>query len=261
MSPEQLSAAAVDARSDLWSLGCVLYELLTGSAPFERETLQASCAAVLELEPAALSTLRPELAPGLSALVARCLRKDPAERYPDAAQLAAALVEYGTGRFADYPARCCAQLRGDRRSAPQLPAPEDEPAPPLSMSTLRSGASVREAVLILGQLRARIHAAPRRSLWLAIAMLSALWVLSWVQVQRAEEPHIVTPSAPTRPRNPNGNVRSSDVDALPAGAEVALEQGKAEPKILQPNGKRRRHLTRGGRYQRRHAQPDPDVGF
>jgi serine/threonine-protein kinase len=277
MSPEQLRAATVDARSDVWSLGCVIYELLSGTAPFERETPEESCAAVLTLDPPALCTLRPTLAPELCEVVERCLRKAPAERYRDAAQLAAALAPHGTGLFDDYPARCSAQLAYERRSAPELPtaATPDELdlLPPATLSALLSATSLREAVGISRRLIAparvaaltRIQAAPKRSLWAAVTVLAALWALSWVHAQRIDdEPHVVLPSAALQSEQLSASElddASAYSDALPLDEAAALEQGKAEPKQLNQQAKRRRHLNRNGRYQRRHAQRDPDVGF
>jgi serine/threonine protein kinase len=279
MSPEQLSAATVDARSDVWSLGCVLYELLTGTAPFERETMQESCDAVRTLDPPALSTLRPTLAPALCAAVERCLSKDPAGRYADAAQLAAALAPHGTGVFEDYPVRCAAQLANERRSVPpELSATaaaisDSDDAldllPTPTLSALLSATSLREAVEIGKRLLAparatviaRVQAAPRRSLWAAVAMLTVLWAWSWAQ-SREQALHIVTPStASDQLSTPELEATSfAHSDAVPLGAAAALEQGKAEPKELNHQVKRRRHMQRG-RYQRRHAQREPDVGF
>jgi serine/threonine-protein kinase len=269
MSPEQLSAASVDARSDVWSLGCVLYELLTGIAPFRRDTLQESCAAVLGLAPPPLSTLRPTLAQGLCEVVERCLRKDPAERYPNVAQLAAALAGYGSGLFAEYPGRCAAQLASERRSAPEhcAVARENEADdfalfPEASVFALLRASSLREAVGISSRLVAavraplhvRISAAPRRSMWAAVALLAALWALSWMQHQRSDEPHLVTPSTLLQ-REQLDTASLAHSDASPIGAAAtALEQGKAEPKELNHRVKRRRHL-------KRHTRREPDVGF
>lgn len=122
MSPEQVRAStALDARSDIWSVGCVLYELLTGTAPFERVSLMQACAAVLEDQPAAPSELRADLPTPLSDVIVRCLHKDPAARFADVASLAEALSPFGSGRFAGYPRRCHAHLAGEglgRRSTP-----------------------------------------------------------------------------------------------------------------------------------------------
>lgn len=122
MSPEQVRASsALDARSDIWSVGCVLYELLTGTAPFDRVSLMQACAAVLEDEPSAPTQLNTEVPAGLSEVIMRCLRKDPNERFEDVASLAEALNPFGSGRFASYAARCRAHLTGEglgRRSTP-----------------------------------------------------------------------------------------------------------------------------------------------
>jgi hypothetical protein len=266
MSPEQLRGLAVDARSDVWSLGCVLYELLTGTAPFERGTLQESCAAVLALEPPPITTLREALSPELSEVVACCLRKDPAERYGDAAQLAAALVELGTGRFADYPARCYAQLRGERRSGPELLVAL-QPTAALDWAAWKHVSSLQQAwslaQLLLVHIQRSLRTLSVRNAWLVVVAVGALCMLSWVHAQRAEEPHIVTPSAPLSKPKHADTAALVHSDALPLGAAAALEQGTAEPKVLEQTSKRRSRHGRGGRYRyhRRHAQREPDVGF
>lgn len=97
MSPEQIrSAATVDVRSDVWSLGATLYELTTGATPFHAETASAVLAKVLEGAPVPARQYRPELPEGLSQIIARCLEKDPARRFASAAELARALTPYAT---------------------------------------------------------------------------------------------------------------------------------------------------------------------
>ncbi len=92
MSPEQMrSAKGVDARSDIWSLGAVLYELLQGTQPFEADSFSAMCLKVA-MDPHGPLTV--PLPPGLDQVVYTCLAKDPAQRYQNVAQLAAALAPY-----------------------------------------------------------------------------------------------------------------------------------------------------------------------
>lgn len=83
MSPEQATAAPVDGRSDLFSLGSVLYELLTGRRAFAGDGIAQVMARVIREEPPAPTSVIPSLPSSLDTLVARALAKDPAERYPD----------------------------------------------------------------------------------------------------------------------------------------------------------------------------------
>jgi len=86
--PEQILGKPQDARSDLFSLGVVLYEIVTGKRPFDAESLQAICGRVLSSTPLPASHANPSLPPGFDHIVARCLAKDPAARYHSAEALA-----------------------------------------------------------------------------------------------------------------------------------------------------------------------------
>jgi len=92
ISPEQAAGDPnIDHRSDIYSLGCLAYELLTGRAPFAGRTPQRTLAAHLTEMPESISTLRPDVPPALAELVTRCLAKDPGSRPQSASEIGSAL--------------------------------------------------------------------------------------------------------------------------------------------------------------------------
>lgn len=91
MAPEQVRAELTDARSDLFSLGLVLYEMLTGQRAFRRDTMAETMTAILREDPADLAGLRPEASPGLVRVVHRLLEKSPNARFQTGSDLAFAL--------------------------------------------------------------------------------------------------------------------------------------------------------------------------
>ncbi|HEU4410363.1 MAG TPA: serine/threonine-protein kinase [Polyangiaceae bacterium] len=96
MSPEQVrNTKGVDARTDLWSLGMVLYELLVGSPMYNIDTLPALCAAIVADPPVPLRSKRPDAPPGVEEAVLRCTQKDPGQRFASVAELALAIAPYG----------------------------------------------------------------------------------------------------------------------------------------------------------------------
>jgi serine/threonine-protein kinase len=88
MSPEQLAGSAVDGRSDLYSLGVMLFQLLTGELPYAATSLGELLRQIAQAGPRPLRSLRPELSPELEAILSRVLQKQPALRYADGDALA-----------------------------------------------------------------------------------------------------------------------------------------------------------------------------
>jgi serine/threonine-protein kinase len=99
MPPEQMLASRdVDVRSDIWSIGAILFELLTNSPPFVGDNLPELQGRVLSGTPQKLKALRPDAPPGLEAAIEKCLQKERHNRYSNLAELAAALVPFGPMR-------------------------------------------------------------------------------------------------------------------------------------------------------------------
>lgn len=97
MSPEQMrSSRDVDTRTDIWSLGAILYETLTGRTPFVGESLPQVCTQILQDDPPALRDFKPELPAELERAVLKALEKDREKRYPSVAEFAFALVPFGS---------------------------------------------------------------------------------------------------------------------------------------------------------------------
>lgn len=88
MAPEQLEGIGADARSDLWALGCVLYEMATGKRAFERNSKTSLIAAIVKENPPPLRTLQPLTPPPLEHVVEKCLSKDPDDRWQSAHDVA-----------------------------------------------------------------------------------------------------------------------------------------------------------------------------
>lgn len=131
MSPEQmLTPASVDERADVWSLGVLLFELLTSKRPFDGESVPQVCANVLTAPPPRLSALRADLATELDQVVLHCLEKEPNQRFSSVDELAQALIP-----FASAPTRS-AGIALDEAAATSLVRQATPPRRPPSYGSL-----------------------------------------------------------------------------------------------------------------------------
>jgi serine/threonine-protein kinase len=198
MSPEQmLDPTKVDQRADVWSLGVLLYELLTQQYPFNGDTLVQVCANVLTAPTPSLRALRPDVDPELEAVLQRCLEKKMDQRFPSVLELADTLRPFGS-RSAP-PASVVAPSEGlsldaARESAElEIEVPlEDAPVmPQVHATTVRENATVESWAPVTvhrqGRRRKRRRVSesrPKRSTrWLGVTGLFALLLglgLSWL---------------------------------------------------------------------------------
>ena len=156
MSPEQAMGSSVDARSDIYALGSVLYEILAGEPAFSGPTAQAVIARLLTEEPRPLATIRPGLPSGLEPVIRKAMAKVSADRFATAAEFATALEQAvlpGSGAFASTPGHASSEY------TPGTPA----------------GGALASAQMVAatanGALRARSSAGISRALWVGIGLL------------------------------------------------------------------------------------------
>jgi serine/threonine protein kinase len=238
MSPEQLrSSKHVDHRTDIWSMGVTLFELVTGRLPFgdPDDGVVAMVAHILEDVPPRVSTLRPGVPPGLDDVVARCLCKEPSDRYASAAVLAEALAPFASAASAETLRRI------ERMSIDSLPfeATVRSDSAALSSSQPRPISS--------GWGRTDGHASPKRRPWGVVAVASAALltasVAGWILGTRAKAPAAATavngmssetstvPSA-SAPASPAPT--SSESPPAPAPVASSAEPTASVPASLPP---------------------------
>ncbi|MFO0740153.1 MAG: protein kinase [Labilithrix sp.] len=161
MAPEQVrDSSRVDARTDVWALGVILFELLTGERPFDGPTASAVTAAIVADPPRLLDDVRPDVPPAIRAVIAKCLAKDPARRWPDVRAFAQALEDALGGSARLRLVRPWSET--ERGSAGRLvvstaPVSSPEALAATELASSESGQQVSEPV------SERADASPRRS--------------------------------------------------------------------------------------------------
>jgi eukaryotic-like serine/threonine-protein kinase len=126
MSPEQMKLTkGVDARADIWSLGVILFELVTGHPPFNAEAVTELAIKVAMEPPPPLRQFRPDAPQGLEQVIAKCLEKDRAKRFQNVAELAIALKDFGTKSARISVDRVIGTMRNAGISGGDVPASTD----------------------------------------------------------------------------------------------------------------------------------------
>jgi serine/threonine-protein kinase len=237
MSPEQLRASReVDARSDIWSIGAILYELLGGRVPFVAETLTQLCSMVLTEPPRPLEELRPDVHPELRRVVDKCLQKRPDDRFSNVGELAMALAPFATPTGSILASRVAVVAGAKSQSGPLPHASSSRVAVPGQNTSVSWGATEvansqkgPRAALFVGGLFAALAAG---GLATAILFATGSKPSNAPPVNAGSAPTVVvtvTPApeaTPTSTSTPNvsvrspGTGRSTDTSTGPAGTLV-----------------------------------------
>ncbi|WP_437308502.1 protein kinase domain-containing protein [Sorangium sp. So ce388] len=230
MPPEQMrSSRSVDARSDIWALGAILYRALVGRPPFEAPALAELVLQVASAEPVPPSALRSDLPLELEGVILHCLQKDPARRPQTVADLALALAPFAPAGGQERAERAARILKAppatpSRPSSASVPAPR--PGPDSSPSaTSAPTASLLPTTRVLAQTPAP-PTSRRTTLRVAIgaAATAALALAIWGAVA-------------LRDRAPEERAALESATAVPQGApaarraEQAAAEGEADPRI------------------------------
>jgi serine/threonine-protein kinase len=234
MAPEQVrNARTVDPRADIWAMGVILFELLAGRPPWDGETVAGVFAAILEQAPPPMRMFRPDIPEGLELVVARCLARDPSDRFDTVAELASALAPFA-------PPHARTSVERIARSIAQAPRTS---FPSSGDITLRSPSPKRERHRASDAPWASSHRAPKVGAPLVIGVLGiAVAVASVSLVLVVRHRGIAVTNAQMLPERlaapvqlpliaPTVEVKPAELDAGPVPPIASVHPVAARPAV------------------------------
>ena len=238
MSPEQLrSSADVDARADVWAIGVILYELLTGRLPFEGEGLPELCTAIISLPPVPLTTARPYLPASMQTVIERCLEKDREARFQNVAELAQELRSYATPTGQESIAHIVRVIREAGETVrPATPVPTESNARMMREAlTLAPSAEGRKALTTStgaaswGATSTHTATSGWKRWRFALIGVAAVSVALVAGLTRLHEPSADGPPKPAASAATNDTVRTAPLEAPATLVQPAPRSDATEP--------------------------------
>ncbi len=219
VAPEQIEGGKVSARSDVYSLGCLLYHCLSGQVPFARDTDVAVIYAHLSEEPPKLSAVRPELAGGLDAVIAKALDKSPDRRFPTCGDLinAARAVIDAAGPLSET-----SPPRTPREASPSSVQRDRSEVGSAIEGMKDAAAAARRPRVLLGGVDANTRAVARIALGTAVDVIEAKRGGGLVERARESRPDLVILDYDGVGQPAGSVVGSLRDDALTRDAKVLL---------------------------------------
>jgi len=221
ISPEQVTGGTVDARSDIYSFGVTLYEILTGRKPFQADSSYTVLHAQLNTAPTSPLELNPSLPPALSGIVMHAMQKDPAARFQSAEEFRNALKSL----------RAPQQAQPVSQPAPQAFAAAPDPgfAPVAAAVSAPAPAQPEFTPVAVAPAVASGSGKSHRGLWIGLGALTAILALAAVATVL---PHYLSTHADQKPAS--GATVTQPAAAQPEAASAAQPSSPASDKSAQP---------------------------
>jgi len=250
MAPEQLRGGEVDARSDIFSLGAMLYWIVTGQKPFPGEDLTSVSFKVVYTDPTNPSEIDPKLPRELDTVISRCLAKNPHDRYANAKDLANDLQAIRAGRTILTTAAPRGGGAEPTVSTMHVPAKLSQPGSPLDAHALPGRRAPRIGIVVTGLVA------------LAVFLVTyAMWPPERTVYVVVQQPAAATPAPAKGGKSPGAPVSKTASPTSVGGASAASKDSAAATSAAPAEPQAPPALTSGLEFECRHDFPAATLGI